>query len=290
MVKRKYHTYQTLAIYAGDLTAIESMPEYPRETEWSTVHVLLYASYMFYLVMTILNSRLVVGDVVALAVGLAVAGLGSEFGRKHAKSKIESRKKKNKPAHPLYYPELLDKQLWVDAGIDAGTMSAAVFTMLFAIDFRLGCLLLPGLFFGRNKLIVWVDYIRARRLHEKKRNEFYTLWRQFGNWLIEQKCSYLTPAEFASNYEKFAKTLADPAKAIEEPKESDGVTTNTDRPRTLTIVEGDLEINWKFGERSPEVKGDKARVIIATDGNAPGLATVYIDGENRMSWRYKNAT
>ena len=332
MVKRKYQTHDTLDVYVGDLNDIQFAPSQPWAMPWDATMMFFYASYMFFVIMTIMNSQFTTGDIMAAALGLVTGVFGAHWGRKYAKRKIEARAKKNKPAHPLYRPELLDKQLWFEAGRHAGVVSASVLTVLFNIDFRVGCLMSPVVLLWQSRLILLVDYLHTQQHHCKKSDEFYSRWREFGNWLVEQKSGPLTPAEFVLSYKKYSgsvdgempfhlevgkeeavltwtegkdfATISNSPKKItisnwrnetETPEEGNGTPdvispTTLDRPRMLSIVEGDLEVNWKFGEAKPEIKGDAGRVAIVFDDTTPPcLATICIDGENRMSWRYKNA-
>lgn len=178
---------------------------------------------------------------------------------------------------------LNDKELWNEVALHTCSVGFYVIGGLASISITLPLLVLPFAAIFWKKYIKFVAWYQNAMQDCKKYDTFGDEWKEFGNWIYDQKLSALKPAELVEQYAKFCEAKA--AKPVEAVKTN--VLEQTAKDRNLRLEKEGLIVAWEFGKDFPVITGDPARVKLVKSEKGENLFAIYLDSELATGYQCK---
>jgi hypothetical protein len=244
------------------------------------INVLAFAIFFVDVLYCVANSRPLELHLVTAFLSVGGAVLLRRSGLKRLKKKIAATEDKEELER---LRPLNNKDLWNEAALHTCSMGFYVVGALATISLLLPLLIVPFAAIFWKKYIKFVAWYQNAKQVCKKCDTFGDEWKEFGNWIHDQKLSALKPAELVEQYAKFCEAKA--AKPVEAVKTN--VLEQTAKDRNLRLEKEGLIVAWEFGKDFPVITGDPARVKLVKSEKGENLFAIYLDSELATGYQCK---
>jgi len=277
MAVSKFTLSETSSIYIGlkHSSTVVTFVEF-----FTLINVLAFAIFLVDVVNGIVNSKPLEVHLMTAFLSVGGAILLRRSGLKRLKKKIATTEDKEELER---LRSLNDKNLWNEAALHTCAVGFYVVGALATTSLMLPLLGVPFAAIFWKKYVKFVAYYQKTKKACKKCNDFDDEWKEFGNWIHDQKLFALKPAQLVEHYAKFCEAKA--AKPVEAVKPN--ALEQTAKDHNLRLEKEGLTVAWEFGKDFPVITGDPARVKLVKSEKGENLFAIYLDSELATGYECK---